>query len=88
MRFNTFLKLLSIDIEKVGWYITSFDHYIDEGKYHIACQKIVTKFQGGEPMKKIIMKDILFDELSLHRMSIKELIRNCIIELGKEDIKA
>ena len=88
MRFITFIKLLSLDIEKVGWCVTSYEHLIESGKYHITFQKTVHKFQGGEPVKRIIMKDLIIDELSLTRMSIKELIRNCIIELGIEDVKA
>lgn len=90
MRFKTFLGLLSMDLEKVGWYVSRYEHIIESGKYHIQCQKIVTKYSytNSEPLKKIITYDLMIDELSLFRMTVKDLITNCIIELGLEDVKA
>lgn len=90
MRFKTFLGLLSMDLEKVGWYVSRYEHIIESGKYHLQCQKIVTKYcyTNAEPLKKIITYDLLIDELSLFRMPVKDLITNCIIELGLEDVKA
>lgn len=89
MRFITFLKILSLDLEKVGWYIVRYNHFIETGKYNIQCQKIIRKAaRNGEPFQMIITHNIMMDELQLSRYPAKELINKVIIELGHEDVKA
>lgn len=89
MRFKSYIEILSNEIQKIGWYIVKYEHWIDAGEYNIQFQKIVHKRSGnGEPFQIVITHNIIFDELNLFIIHYKELIRNVIRELGDEDVKA
>lgn len=89
MRFKSYIEILSKELQKVGWYIVKYEHWIESGNYNIQFQKVVHKrAENGETFQLIISHNIMIDELDIYNIYFKELNKRIIIELGKEDVKA